>query len=331
MTLIDTAPIEDLAAALDEATQQIAGLDPTSRRVITDSLDALNALHKSGLTTIVRRLKDDPRGKELLFDLVDDPGVRMILSMHGIIRPDATTLARQVLDGVRPGLQSHGGDVEFDSIRDGVAYVRLTGACNGCSMAAVTMREGVEQALVAGVPGVVGVEVLPNDPTPTLIPLSSIGVGRPSDTPVVALGDGAGAPPQEPERAHASVSKTSSTTGFPSTTADHSGWSRVFASGEVPVGELRAATVQPTDGRDVDIIVVNAAGALAAYVNACAHQGLPLDNALIDADEGTLTCPWHGFCYDSATGECMSMPGAQLEQLPLRIDDGQIWVRAVGV
>lgn len=309
---LGTPPIEDLAAALDEATGQIAGLEPTSRRVITDSLEALNALHKAGLTTIVRALKDDPRGKELLFELVDDPGVRMILSMHGIIRPDTVTLARQVLDGVRPGLQSHGGDVEFDSIRDGIAYVRLTGACNGCSMAAVTMREGVEQALVAGVPGVTGVEVLPNDPTPTLIPLSAIGVGRPGD----GFETGASAP--------------SSTTGHTPTT-DPSGWSHVFGVDQVPVGELRAITVQPTDGREVDIIVVNAAGALAAYINACAHQGLPLDNALIDAEEGTLTCPWHGFCYDSATGECMSMPGAQLEQLPLRIADGHVWVRAVGV
>ncbi len=297
--------IEEIAGALDVATKQIAGLEPNSRRVITDSLEALNALHKAGLTTIVRRLKDDPQGKELLFELVDDPGVRMILSMHGIIRPDITTMARQVLDGVRPGLQSHGGDVEFDSIRDGVAYVRLTGACNGCSMAAVTMREGVEQALVAGVPGVTGVEVLPNDPTPTLIPLSSIGIGAPAAD---AFETGASAP--------------ASTNG--------AGWTRAFASAEVPVGELKATTLQPVDGPEIDVIVVNAAGQLAAYVNACAHQGLPLDNALIDATEGTLTCPWHGFCYDSATGECMSMPGAQLQQLPLRLDDGQVWVRASG-
>jgi nitrite reductase/ring-hydroxylating ferredoxin subunit len=78
------------------------------------------------------------------------------------------------------------------------------------------------------------------------------------------------------------------------------------------------------------VIVVNAAGQLAAYVNRCAHQGLPLDDAEVDAENGTITCPWHGFCYDSATGECTSMPGAQLQQLPLRIEAERIWVRAVG-
>ena len=60
------------------------------------------------------------------------------------------------------------------------------------------------------------------------------------------------------------------------------------------------------------------------------YQGLPLDNALVDAVQGTLTCPWHGFCYDATTGECMTMPGAQLRPLPLRIEDGRVWVRAVG-
>lgn len=295
---VDSNEIEDLARALDTATSRISELEALPRQVVTDSLDSLNALHKAGLTTIVRRLKEDPRGKELLFDLVDDPGVRMILAMHGIIRPDPMTAARQVLDGVRGGLQSHGGDVELDSIRAGIAYVRLQGACNGCSMAAVTMRDGVETALVQGVPGVIGVEVLPNDPTPTLIPLSSIGVGAPREDPAPALLE--------------------------------AGWCRTFPAAGIAVGELEATTVHPPQGSPIDVIVVNAAGQLAAYVNECAHQGLPLDNALVDATEGTLTCPWHGFCYDSTTGECMTMPGAQLQQLPLRIEDGQVWVRAAG-
>jgi len=294
----DPQALEDLARALDTATARIEDLAPGSQRIVHETLDSLNALHRAGLTTIVQRLKGDPRGKELLFELVDEPDVRMILAMHGIIRADPHTIARQVLEGVRPGIQSHGGDVELDSIRDGVAYVRLQGACNGCSMAAVTMRDGVEAALVGGVPGVTAVEVLPTDPSPTLIPLSSIGVGAPREE------------------------------GGPALT--ESGWCRAFALDAVEMGELEATTLTPSEGPAVDIVVVNAAGQLAAYVNQCAHQGLPLDNALVDLKEGTLTCPWHGFCYDATTGECMTMPGAQLQPLPLRVEDGQIWVRAVG-
>lgn len=295
---MESSELDELAGALDLATSKISGLDPLPRQVVTDVVYALNALHKDGLTTIVRALKNDPRGKELLFELVDDPGVRMVLAMHGIIRPDITTQTRQVLDGVRVGLQSHGGDVELDSVRDGVAHVRLHGACNGCSMAAVTMRDSVEKALVEGVPGVVGVEVLPNDPTPTLIKLSEIGMGAPREDPGPALLE--------------------------------AGWCRTFTVGEVALGELKATTLNPADAAAVEAIIVNAAGQLAAYVNACAHQGLPLDNAMVDGAEGTLTCPWHGLCYDSTTGECMTLPGAQLQQLPLRVENGHVWVRAVG-
>jgi len=295
---LDPQAIEEVARALDAATSRIAELEPLPRQVVTDSLDSLNTLHKVGLTTIVRKLKDDPRGKELLFELVDEPEVRMILAMHGIIRPDVTTRTRQVLEGVRAGLQTHGGDVELDSVRDGVVYVRLQGACNGCSMAAVTMRDGVEKALIEGVPGVTAVEVLPNDPTPTLIRLSEIGVGAPREDRTPEL--------------------------------EAAGWCRAVSLGAVDVGELEAVTLRPADGPSVDVIVVNAAGQLAAYVNECAHQGLPLDNAMIDATEGTLTCPWHGFCYDSTTGECMTMPGAQLQQLPLRVEGDTVWVRTVG-
>jgi Fe-S cluster biogenesis protein NfuA len=115
----------------------------------------------------------------------------MILAMHGIIRADPMVVAQKALDTIRGGIMSHGGDVELDSISDGVAYVRLQGACNGCSMAAVTMRDGVEKALVEGVPGVTSVEVLPNDPAAakqTLIPLSEIGFGYPSSgSPLIGL------------------------------------------------------------------------------------------------------------------------------------------------
>jgi nitrite reductase/ring-hydroxylating ferredoxin subunit len=98
----------------------------------------------------------------------------------------------------------------------------------------------------------------------------------------------------------------------------------------IAIGTLEAMSLTPRQGEAVEVIVVNAAGQMAAYVNACAHQGMPLDKAIVDATEGTLTCPWHGFCFDTTTGECLTMPGAQLEQLPLRIEDGHVWVRADG-
>lgn len=292
--------LEQLATTLDEAMARTRSLDPLPKQIVYDSLDALNALHKAAFTTIVRTLKADPRGKELLFELVDDPGVHMVLAMHGIIRADPATAARAVLDRVRPGLQSHGGDVAFDSVRDGVAFVRLQGACNGCSMAAVTLRETVEVALLQGVPGLRGVEVLPNEPAGVVIPVSSLGIGPP--------GVAASAPPSAADSLRAG------------------GWQPSLTVAEVPVGELRPVELDSPVGTQ-RLILVNTAGQLAAYVNSCAHQGMPLDDAVIDPVAGTLTCSWHGFCYDATNGECLSLPGAQLEQLPVRIDDGRVWIR----
>lgn len=288
-------PLEALAERLDDTTRATQDLDPLPRQLLADQVEALNALHRNGLRTIVRALKDDPRGKELLFELVDDPGVHMLLAMHGIVRPDPMTAAETVLDTLRPGLASHGGDVTLDHIEDGTVYVQLQGACNGCSMAAVTMREGIEKALVEQVPGIIGVTVLPNQPSATLIPLSEVGMRPPEDhSDLVAAG-----------------------------------WARACSSTEVPVGTVHATTVE-SEQTGKDIIVVNAAGQMAAYVNSCAHMGRRLDDAIIDGAEGTLTCRGHGFCYDSTNGECLSMPGAQLESLPLRIEGDEVWVRVVG-
>ncbi len=289
------ADLDALAARLDATAEAVAALDDAPRRVADDALAARDEVHRDVLTSIVRRLKDDPRGKELLFELVDDPQVRMVLMMHGILRPDPLTLAARVIEQVRPNLQSHGGDVELLDVRDQTAYVRLQGACNGCSLAAVTLRDGVEEALVAGVPGLTGVEVVPNDPSPALIPLSSIGVGAPEQTEDLAA----------------------------------AGWVAAGASADVADGSLRALSLS-TDAGPLDVVVVNTGGRLAAYLNACAHQGRPLDDALVDATAGTLTCPWHGFCYDAASGECLTMPGAQLDPLPLRVQSGRVWVRGSG-
>ena len=63
------------------------------------------------------------------------------------------------LDDIRPTLQADGGDIEFVSVDDaGKVLVRLTGACDGCPMALMTLKQGVEAYLLKKVPGVTLVE-----------------------------------------------------------------------------------------------------------------------------------------------------------------------------
>ncbi len=173
------ATFEELAKRVDDAVAALGDLDPSARAVAEELKAAIEQIHRAGLVTMVRRMRSDDPARDVLFELVDDPTVHLLLSLHGIVRPDPVTHANQVLASVRPQLHSHGGgDVTLVRVDDGTAYVRLEGACNGCSMSAVTLRNLVEEALVQGVPAISAVEVLPNEPTPTLIPIEALRIGR---------------------------------------------------------------------------------------------------------------------------------------------------------
>jgi Fe-S cluster biogenesis protein NfuA len=62
-----------------------------------------------------------------------------------------------VLAEVRPSLQADGGDVELVDVSDGVVKLRLTGACSGCPMSTMTLRDGIERILKEKIPEVKGV------------------------------------------------------------------------------------------------------------------------------------------------------------------------------
>jgi Fe-S cluster biogenesis protein NfuA len=70
------------------------------------------------------------------------------------VRPEV----EKVLDSIRPALQADGGDVELVDVDGGVVKVRLTGACGGCPMAAMTLKGGIEAALKERIPAVERVE-----------------------------------------------------------------------------------------------------------------------------------------------------------------------------
>ena len=62
------------------------------------------------------------------------------------------------LEKIRPMLQADGGDVELVEIDNGIVKVRLQGACSGCPMSQMTLKNGIERMLMQQVPGVKGVE-----------------------------------------------------------------------------------------------------------------------------------------------------------------------------
>ena len=64
----------------------------------------------------------------------------------------------EAIKKIRPMLQADGGDVEFVEIEDGVVKVRLQGACAGCPMSQMTVKNGIERLLKQEIPEVKSVE-----------------------------------------------------------------------------------------------------------------------------------------------------------------------------
>ncbi len=67
---------------------------------------------------------------------------------------------KKALEDVRPSLQADGGDVEFVEMEGDVVKVKLTGACGGCPMATLTLKNGIEVYVKKKVPGVASVEAV---------------------------------------------------------------------------------------------------------------------------------------------------------------------------
>jgi Fe-S cluster biogenesis protein NfuA len=65
---------------------------------------------------------------------------------------------QEILDKLRPYIQRDGGDVELVEIEEGIVRVRLLGACGSCPSSTITLKAGIERALMEEIPEVREVE-----------------------------------------------------------------------------------------------------------------------------------------------------------------------------
>jgi Fe-S cluster biogenesis protein NfuA len=164
------------AARITSAQHAVARLDGEARAAADELVAALEAHQAAVLRALVSRLRADDRGRELLYDAVDDAEVHAALVRAGIVRPSLAMRAVQVLDAVRPYLTSHNGDVELVRIEGSVAYVRLLGACQSCGSATETLRDSVAEALLEHLPEITEVCEVPPDSAPAaFIPVGAVG------------------------------------------------------------------------------------------------------------------------------------------------------------
>lgn len=67
---------------------------------------------------------------------------------------------KKALADIRPSLQADGGDVELVDVENGIVRVRLTGACGGCPMSQMTLKQGIETYIKKEVPEILSVEAV---------------------------------------------------------------------------------------------------------------------------------------------------------------------------
>lgn len=72
--------------------------------------------------------------------------------------PEINEQVQEVLDKLRPFLLRDGGDCELVDVEDGIVKLRLLGACGSCPSSTITLKAGIERALLEEVPGIVEVE-----------------------------------------------------------------------------------------------------------------------------------------------------------------------------
>lgn len=106
----------------------------------------------------------------------DDDLVASLLLVHGLHPHGVERRIEDALDGVRPYLGSHGGDVHLLEVDGDVVRLRFAGSCKSCPSSSVTLELAVEDAVRAAAPEISSIEVVAADDgaQPAVIPADSL-------------------------------------------------------------------------------------------------------------------------------------------------------------
>lgn len=157
MTAVETIASErndiaHLAGDIERLEMIFDGWDETPRGAAMAYGRAIEALNGEALRRLVSALKHDPAALQAMKSAVTDDVVYAVLRRHGIIKASLAERVETALEGVRPMLASHGGDVELVSVSPPSIEVRFTGSCDGCPASALTFHAGVKKAVEEACP-----------------------------------------------------------------------------------------------------------------------------------------------------------------------------------
>ena len=244
---------DELVERLQRLTAELERIaDAAARETAEEMIGSVIELYGQGLERIFTVIDEaGDQAAELRERLAGDGVVASLMLIHGLYPVELEQRVREALDGVRPYMESHGGDVELLGIEDGIARIRLEGSCEGCPASASTLELAIKSALDEAAPDLEGLAV-----EGAVAPAASAGAGA-LELPVVQVG--------------------------PAAAGRAPSWFDldVAAIGE---GELAAMRVQ-----DADLVVARVEGSLLAFRDACADCDAALGTG--DLVEGVLSCP----------------------------------------
>jgi Fe-S cluster biogenesis protein NfuA/nitrite reductase/ring-hydroxylating ferredoxin subunit len=172
--LLDDQELRERVGRMESLLEEIESFrDPEARAKTAEMVQTLLELYGEGLGRIVEII-GRLGSQDVKDELLNDELITHLLILHGLHPVDVETRVLGALDEVRPYLESHGGNVQFLGIGDGVALVRLEGSCDGCPSSTMTLKLAIEEAVQKAAPELEGVEAEgvaepPPKPTTTFV------------------------------------------------------------------------------------------------------------------------------------------------------------------
>jgi Fe/S biogenesis protein NfuA len=142
ITLIEPDDVSEQDVSFDDFGFRVV-LEPESAKLLEGaSIDWIETLNESGFK-------------------VHNPNITPIGSLP--LEGPLAERVQQVIDQyVNPGVAQHGGAVTLVEVREETAFVRMTGGCQGCGLASVTLSQGVERIITQQVPEITSVQDVTN-------------------------------------------------------------------------------------------------------------------------------------------------------------------------
>ncbi len=152
---------QDRATRIETLIQEVAAFpDPHTRATAEELVQALLDMYGEGLSRLLEITADsEASGIALIDTFASDELLSSLFMLHGLHPVDLETRVLEALDEARPYLKTHGGDVQFVKLEDGIAHLRLDGNCNGCAGSTVTLKLAIEEALAKAAPDLNGLQV----------------------------------------------------------------------------------------------------------------------------------------------------------------------------